>query len=205
MSQTNEFPPPSAEGARGWVDSTSALQARLATANDKNTTASNANVPIANKANTSTSVITKETHNDTQSSLRASKASVAIHKIKEKTLTQKKVITLDRLPRFCTLKRNLAMTVWWIATNLTSQILAMTNNQRAMTKDLPTPKPPPAKGGGLKKPNTVTLRGFLFLVILRFGKKPKYLKKIPNRYCKSAAFSMLFGILYNSLRYFAVA
>ena len=51
------IPPSLAEGARGWVDTTSASQAKLATANDKNATASNANAFITNKGNTSTSVI----------------------------------------------------------------------------------------------------------------------------------------------------
>ncbi|WP_267902092.1 hypothetical protein [Helicobacter macacae] len=34
----------------------------------------------------------------------------------------------------------------------------MTNNQRAMTKDLPTPKPPPQREGALREPNTLTLK-----------------------------------------------
>ncbi|RDU51456.1 hypothetical protein [Helicobacter sp. MIT 01-3238] len=52
--------PSLAEGARGWVDSTSASQTKSATANDKNATASNANISIANKANANTSVIASE-------------------------------------------------------------------------------------------------------------------------------------------------
>ena len=50
------------------------------------------------------------------------------------------------------------MTVWWIATRILADSLAMTENQRAMTKDLPTPKPPPQREGAFKKPNALTLR-----------------------------------------------
>ncbi|RDU51240.1 hypothetical protein [Helicobacter sp. MIT 01-3238] len=81
------------------------------------------------------------------------------------------------------------------------------NDEQSTRNDerLTHPQTPSAKGGGLKKPNTLTLRGFLFLVILRFGTNRSISKKIPNRFCKSAAFSMLFAISYNSLRYFAYA
>ncbi|RDU52432.1 hypothetical protein, partial [Helicobacter sp. MIT 01-3238] len=65
--------PSLAEGARGWVNPTSALQAKLATANDKNATASNANSASISKANISKldSVISaksvKDTHPQTPS------------------------------------------------------------------------------------------------------------------------------------------
>ncbi|WP_181882817.1 hypothetical protein [Helicobacter sp. MIT 01-3238] len=45
----------------------------------------------------------------------------------------------------------------------------------------------------------------LCLSYLRFGTNRSISKKIPNRFCKSMPFSMLFAISYNSLRYFAFA
>ena len=62
--------PSLAEGARGWVDTTSASQAGLATANDKNATTNNANANFASisKADSALSAKSlKDTHPQTPS------------------------------------------------------------------------------------------------------------------------------------------
>ena len=66
--QSLRFPLPCGGGLRGWVDSTSASQAKLATANDKNATASNANFASISKADSALSAKSaKDTHHQTPS------------------------------------------------------------------------------------------------------------------------------------------
>ncbi|WP_147290194.1 hypothetical protein [Helicobacter sp. MIT 01-3238] len=88
--------------------------------------------------------------------------SAAIHKIKEKTLAHKRAITLDRLPRFCTLKRNFAMIKRHLDCHEFDKSNSrndekLTHNAKSVCNDeffrallmqkIPTPKPPPQREG----------------------------------------------------------